>query len=105
MKAISFEELERRLVARKRELGIVGVDFLPLNDGMRRTASKRRLLRAIAENAHPKVVDRGSGQVAAEVTWLRRELLSNAVCNLDCFQPALQPNLPEQVYGGLRGQG
>jgi hypothetical protein len=51
MRAISLEELERRLVTRKRELGIVGVDFLPLNDGMRSTASKRRLLRAIAENA------------------------------------------------------
>lgn len=51
MKTISLDELERRLVARKRELGITGVDFLPLNDGARRTASKRRLLRAIAENA------------------------------------------------------
>ena len=51
MKTINLEDLERRLVARKRELGIVGVDFLPLNDGVRRTASKRRLLRAIAENA------------------------------------------------------
>jgi hypothetical protein len=51
MKTISLDELERRLVARKRELGIVGVDFLPLNDGTRRTASKRRLLRAIAESA------------------------------------------------------
>ena len=51
MKTISLEELERRLVARKRELGIEGVDFLPLNDGSRRTESKRRLLRRIAENA------------------------------------------------------
>jgi hypothetical protein len=51
VKAISLEDLERRLVARKRELGIVGVDFLPLNDGMRRTASKRRLLGTIAESA------------------------------------------------------
>jgi hypothetical protein len=51
MKTISLDELERRLVARKRELGIVGVGFLPLNDGTRRTTSKRRLLRAIAESA------------------------------------------------------
>ena len=51
MKTISLEDLERRLVARKRELGITGVDFLPLNDGSRRTESKRRLLRTIVENA------------------------------------------------------
>jgi hypothetical protein len=51
MKTISLDGLEERLIARKRELGIIGVDFLPLNDGTRRTASKRRLLRAIAENA------------------------------------------------------
>ena len=51
MKTISLDELEECLIARKRQLGIAGVDFLPLNDGKRRTASKRRLLRAIAENA------------------------------------------------------
>ena len=51
MQTISLDELERRLIVRKRELGIIGVDFLPVNDGARRTASKRRLLRAIAENA------------------------------------------------------
>jgi hypothetical protein len=51
MKTINLEDLERQLVARKRELGIVGVDFLPLNDGMRRTESKRELLRTIAEHA------------------------------------------------------
>lgn len=51
MKTIKLEDLERQLVARTRELGIVGVDFLPLNDGARRTASKRHLLRTIAENA------------------------------------------------------
>jgi hypothetical protein len=51
MKTISLDDLERQLVARKRQLGIVGVDFLPMNDGTRRTASKRRLLRTIAENA------------------------------------------------------
>jgi hypothetical protein len=64
MKAISLEELERRLVARKRQLGIVGVDFLPLNDGTRRTTSKRRLLRAIAENAvsHGRTPRFGTGR-------------------------------------------
>jgi hypothetical protein len=51
MKTISLEELERQLVARKRELGIVGINFLPVNDGTRRTASKRRLLKTIAESA------------------------------------------------------
>jgi hypothetical protein len=51
MKTISLEDLERRLIARKRKLGIAGVDFLPANDGGRRTASKRGLLRTIAENA------------------------------------------------------
>jgi len=51
MKTINVENLERQLVARKREVGIVGVDFLPLNDDARRTVSKQRLLRAIAENA------------------------------------------------------
>jgi hypothetical protein len=51
MKTISLEDLERQLVARKRELGIVGVNFLPGNDGTRRTTSKRRLLKTIAESA------------------------------------------------------
>jgi len=51
MKTIKLEDLERQLIARKRELGIVGVDFLPLNDGSRRTPSKRRLLQTLAENA------------------------------------------------------
>ena len=40
MKTINFEDLERQLVARKRELGITGVDFLPLNAGSRRTEAK-----------------------------------------------------------------
>ena len=51
MKTIKLENPERHLVARKRELGIAGVDSLPLNDCARRTASKRRLLRATSENA------------------------------------------------------
>jgi len=36
---------------RKRELGIVGDAFIPLNPGDRRTESKRQLLRAIADEA------------------------------------------------------
>ena len=48
---ITIEEIERKLIARKRELGITGVDFLPRNDGLRRTESKRRLLEAIADSA------------------------------------------------------
>jgi len=51
MKTICLEDLEQQLIVRKRELGIVGVDFLPVNDGSRRTASKQQLLRTIAENA------------------------------------------------------
>ena len=43
MQTISLDELERRLIVRKRELGIIGVDFLPVNDGARRTASKAAL--------------------------------------------------------------
>jgi hypothetical protein len=51
---VNIFELERWLIARKRELGIVGNDFLPRNDGSRRTESKRQLLRAIAENAEAR---------------------------------------------------
>jgi hypothetical protein len=51
MRTIRLEDLERQLVARKRQLGIVGIDFLPVNDGARRTASKRRLLTTMAESA------------------------------------------------------
>ncbi len=51
VQTITIEEIERKLIARKRELGITGVDFLPRNDGMRRTESKRRLLEAIADSA------------------------------------------------------
>ncbi len=51
MESINLRDLERRLIARKRELGILGNDFMPLNDGTRRTESKRRLLQAVADNA------------------------------------------------------
>ena len=50
MKTVSLDELERCLLSRKRELDIIGIDLLPVNDGTRRTASKQRLLRAITEN-------------------------------------------------------
>jgi hypothetical protein len=48
---IDIRDLERRLIARKRALGITGNDFLPRNDGSRRTESKRALLAAIADHA------------------------------------------------------
>jgi hypothetical protein len=48
---ISLAELEAWLIQRKRELGITGHDFLPRNDGTRRTESKRRLLAAISDHA------------------------------------------------------
>ena len=51
VQTITIEESERKLIARKRELVITGVDFLPRNDGLRRTESKRRLLEAIADSA------------------------------------------------------
>ncbi len=51
---MDFFEHERALIARKRALGIVGNDFLPRNDGSRRTESKRQLLRAIAESVEAR---------------------------------------------------
>ena len=54
---MDYRDLERRLIARKRELGITGNDFLPRNDGSRRTESKRRLLAAIAEHAEQWATD------------------------------------------------
>jgi hypothetical protein len=39
------------VTARKRELGITDQEPLALNDGSRRTPSKRALLQAIADNA------------------------------------------------------
>jgi len=48
---VSIADLERWLIERKRALGITGNDFLPRNDGARRTDSKRRLLQAIADSA------------------------------------------------------
>jgi hypothetical protein len=51
MKTISLADLERQLIARKPKPGIVGADFLLVNDGARRTASKQRLLQTIPENA------------------------------------------------------
>ena len=48
MDVIDIRDLERRLLTRRRELGISG--RLKPNSGERRTASKRRLLRAIEES-------------------------------------------------------
>jgi hypothetical protein len=49
MVTLDIRELERRLIERKRALGIAGT--LKPNSGARRTESKRQLLRAIAESA------------------------------------------------------
>jgi hypothetical protein len=46
---LDIRELERRLIERKRALGIAGT--LKPNAGARRTESKRQLLRAIAGSA------------------------------------------------------
>ena len=51
METIDIRDLERWLVSRKRELGITGNNFIPRNDGTRRTQSKRELLKAIADSA------------------------------------------------------
>ncbi len=48
---MDIRDLERHLIERKRALGITGHDFLPRNDGSRRTETKRRLLAAIADHA------------------------------------------------------
>jgi len=47
MVTLDIRELERRLIERKRALGIAGT--LKPNTGARRAESKRHLLRAIAE--------------------------------------------------------
>jgi hypothetical protein len=72
MPKIDIRDLERHLIERKRALGIVGNDFLPRNDGSRRTESKRRLLAAIADHAElwatgkqptaPEPTDEGDAQ-------------------------------------------
>jgi hypothetical protein len=51
MKTIDLRDLERRLIERKRALGIPPGRLLEPNDGTRRTQSKRRLLQAIADSA------------------------------------------------------
>ena len=56
MKVIPLRELERRIDARKKELGIVGNDFVPINSGKRRTPEKRALLQRLDDLAAEKGV-------------------------------------------------
>lgn len=58
MDVIDIRDLEQRLLARKRELGISG--RLKPNTGERRTESKRRLLRAVEESASDAKLSRAA---------------------------------------------
>ena len=51
MKLITLEDQAQAIEAWKRRNGVSGRDYVPSNRGLHRTASKRRLLRAIAEDA------------------------------------------------------
>ena len=44
MRVIALRDLEQRIDARKAELGIVGDDYVAVNSGAARTASKKALL-------------------------------------------------------------
>jgi hypothetical protein len=49
MKRITLEQQSVWLAKRKRELGLRGRDYVPMNSGARRTASKQALLDKLAE--------------------------------------------------------
>jgi hypothetical protein len=51
MKRITLEQQARAIEAWKSQNGITGRNYVPVNEGKRRTPSKRSLLRAIAEEA------------------------------------------------------
>lgn len=51
MQTMEFDAYQEQLAKRKRELGIVIDPDAYRNDGSRRTASKRALLQALADNA------------------------------------------------------
>ncbi|HVH79809.1 MAG TPA: hypothetical protein VM782_10490 [Stellaceae bacterium] len=51
MKRITLEQQARVIESWKRRNGVVGNDYVPVNQGRGRTASKRRLLQVIAEDA------------------------------------------------------
>ena len=54
MTRITLAEKQRLLAQRKAELGIRGRSYVAANPGTRRTISKQRLLRAIAEEARAR---------------------------------------------------
>lgn len=47
MIVVTLDELERRIDARKAELGLTGFDYVRRNSGERRTPEKRALLAAM----------------------------------------------------------
>ncbi len=54
MRRISLKQLEEDIDRRKALLGLSGDDYVLPNAGANRTAEKRELLRALAENAEEK---------------------------------------------------
>jgi hypothetical protein len=48
---MKLEDQERWLAQRKAELGLEGRDYVPVNNGSRRTPEKRALLQTIHDNA------------------------------------------------------
>lgn len=49
MNRTTLEQQSAWLAKRKRELGLSGRDYVPMNSGARRTASKQALLEKLAE--------------------------------------------------------
>jgi hypothetical protein len=49
MNRTTLEQQSTWLAARKRELGLSGRDYVPVNNGARRTAAKQALLDKLAE--------------------------------------------------------
>jgi len=51
MRVIALQDLEREIDQRKKELGIVGNSYVPLNSGRRRTPEKRAMLQRLRDLA------------------------------------------------------
>jgi len=49
MNRVTLEQQSAWLAKRKRELGLSGRDYVPVNSGVRRTAGKQALLDKLAE--------------------------------------------------------
>jgi hypothetical protein len=58
VKKISLEEHERQLAERKKKLGLSGRDYVPKNDGARRSPEKKALLEELAALGSPFLVKR-----------------------------------------------